>query len=361
MRIRSAATTARTTALRLSVSLLAGAAILMSVAPSASAASRVDVSPARSAFLGDTAPGRSLMAAAPGPRRGSLLSVAGTFRPKGSPYEWSLALVRLHDRFGLAVEARSDLSGSAQVYQWRFHLPLGNASIGPGLHTAGLHTGTALGSFGRINLAFSSARRLQVTRDRCPANHALLFAYHDRLGTLKGSFHFTPNEGDLPSVQVGHMHALAERDMATGATCPRPGPPPAPSCRSPKAMKLTDAAQHAHVFGFAGSNALDVNVVDRVGPAIVDRTIEAFSPNRVVTLRKTRLVIDASQLSPLLSGSLTLQVTGGSVGIGSGATCVRRTETAVWLSDTLTAHFDSGAIDLTGAAVHARVRWRTRH
>jgi hypothetical protein len=261
----------------------------------------------------------------------------------------------------LDVQARNDLNNASQIYSWRFSLPLGNAAIGARLSDARIHTGTALGSFGTIDLRFSSARRLRVERDRCPSNHVLLFLYRDRIGTMSGSFRFTPNEGDLPAVQVSHMRTLAERDTATGARCPPPGPSPAPSCVSPRATKLTDGAVHGHVYGFAGSNSLDVNTVQRIGPAFVERTIEAFGSKRVVILKKDSLVIDASTLSPLLSGSLTMRETGGFVGIGSGSSCVHRGVDDAWQSGTLTAHFDSGAIDVTGAGVHASVRWRTRH
>jgi hypothetical protein len=282
-------------------------------------------------------------------------------RVPGSHYDWSLELTRQREHFGLTVEASNGLGNESQLYEWRFRLPLGTAAIGPRLRSADIHTGTALGPFGKIDLSFRPTRRARVQRDYCPTSPVLAFSTRDRVGTLSGSFHFTPNEGDLPVVQLSHLRALAERDTATGARCPPTGPPHPPVCRRPKSMSLTDATLQTHVYGYPGSSSLEVDTVKRIGPATVEHSILAFGTKRAVIMKHTGLVIDASTLSPLLSGSLTLKETGGSVGIGSGSTCVRRTVSYAWESGTLTAHFDSGAISLTEAPIKATVRWRSPH
>ena len=231
------------------------------------------------------------------------------------------------------------------------------AAIGARLRSAHVDTGSAMGSFGRIDLSLGALEPVHTDSFRCPDTHEVLFRESVRRGTLTGSFDFTPNEGSLPDLRVMTMHAFAVRETDTGRTRPDSYPASHP-CRGPRTLEVTDATQGAFLSGSLGSygfSGLSVDRIEHVTPATIYHSIGTYLASAgVITVTSSGVSVDASALSPLLSGTLSL--TAGATTMRAGAHCVLLKTAEDWSSGTLTANFDSGSVDFTGAGLRAVVR-----
>ena len=353
----------RRTVLRTLVATLLVAALAISTAPMASAYRSVSFPRLTGAAMSRLP--TSFRGVFDGPRAGRAFRATGfggTFRVPASAYHWLFEVTRAGDHFVLLIEGELQLINGDQFHAWRFRLPRGDAAVGPRLQHAHVNTGTALGPFGKIDLTFHSARRLRHLSERCPKTHAVLFESWGRRGTFHGSFDFTPNEGTLPALSLSTIHGGAGRVLLTGAHCPGGGRPQ--GCAVQTGFAFSDPAQQTVAFGsaggpFPGANE-ELSAVNqrRVGLAMEFHAIDAQAVTPVVRLKAPGVVVDASALSPLFSGSLTFE--SGATTHRRGASCKIATTNEIWASGTLSAAFDSGAVDLTGAGLRAKAVARTK-
>ncbi len=277
----------------------------------------------------------------------------GRFRIPGSPYRWGVTAAFLGTHPILAVYGDRSFANGVEEHQWLFQLPPGALRVGPHLREAHVHTDTALGPFGQIDLDFHPGGPIRTHTLRCPSTRDALVSDDLRRGTLTGSLQFASNEGTLPALSVSTMKARAVRETATGAHCPRsPGPV---RCRRSRDATVVSQAQGTELAGSVGAGYLIASTYQEVAPAEEVHLILANTAgSRVFEMGPSGLIVDASTLSPLASGSLMFDT----------ASTVRRRghhcghvvhQKQVWSSGTLTLPFDSGAVDLTGADLRALV------
>lgn len=281
--------------------------------------------------------------------------VYGFLKSQGSPRSWAFEVMRRPNGFRLNVFTGTSVQLN-QSTAWSFHLPLGGASIGAHLRVAGIHTGAALGSFGRIDLTYVSFRRLRRHGFRCGSTGRRIDTDLWRLGTFSGSFDFTPNQGTLPDVHATRMSAVTDQVLAH-----RPCPPthPKPRCEVRRTISVVKAADgtRAIVAQTPGGAAFDLSRSLVTRPARTYSLIDAFPYSGAVVTR-AGLTIDSVGLPTALSGSLEFE--SGGVRHSRGPLCRITTTDEIWSAGDLMVNFDSGATDLTGPALHAHVVSFTR-
>jgi hypothetical protein len=280
------------------------------------------------------------------PRSGAF--VYGNFNPPG-PFSGDIGLLRRPNGFTFNVfMARLEGDVAVQFTAWSFHLPLGDASMGPHLHVAHIHSAKALGPFGRIDVTFISPHGVRQLATRCGPSMPDL----SRRGRFSGAFDFTPHQGSLPDLHLTWMPAAIERIAAPRPCITRHASKP--HCDAHRNVFVHDAAEgiEADVYFTPYGEQLSVSRSMHVGPAFEISTINAF-PTTVATVKHLGLTFDTAGLSPVFSGSLTFHLL--ATHRTRGPLCELSTFKELWSSGTITANFDSGSVDLTGSGVRAYV------
>lgn len=285
---------------------------------------------------------RQLLERAPG----SATALIGSFKVPGSPYRWGFAAAMFGARPFLVVFGGKNLVNGAEEHEWRFELPPDAFHVGSHLRVGRVHTDTALGPFGQIDLTFRSRGSVRSRSLRCPDTHEVLETDDMRRGTLTGSFQFSSNEGTLPALDVTTMKARAQRGVSTGARCPRQGHPT--RCVRSTSARITSATQGTAAFGEVGQDYLFGTVYQVVAPAEeFHLVIVNTAGSHVFTMGPAGLNVDASMLTPFASGNLAFGTTSTVRRKGHRCSHVVHQKQA-WTAGTLSLTLDSGTVDLTG-------------
>ena len=284
---------------------------------------------------------------------GSATALIGNFKVLGSPYRWGFAAVTSGTRPFLIVFGGKTLINGVEEHEWRFELPADAFHMGRRLRVGRVHTDTALGPFGQIDLTFRPHGSIRSRSLRCWDTHDVLETDYMRRGTLTGSFQFSSNEGTLPALDVTTMKARAQRGVSTGARCPRQGHPT--RCVRFTSAGITSATQGTAVFGEVRQDLLFGTVNQVVAPAEeFDLVIANTAGSHVFAMGPNGSDVDASMLAPFASGNLAFVTTSTARRKGHRCGHVVHQKQA-WTAGTLSLTLDSGTVDLTGSDLRGLV------
>ena len=155
-------------AARASTSLVLAVALTLAATVSASASTSprpiLPPAPFRSAMR--YVPSRFALPFSPQLRQrasGSATALIGSFKVPGSPYRWGFAAATFGARPFLVVFGGKNLVNGAEGHEWRFELSPDAFQVGRRLRVGRVHTDTALGPFGQIDLTFRSHGSVSCT------------------------------------------------------------------------------------------------------------------------------------------------------------------------------------------------------
>jgi hypothetical protein len=291
------------------------------------------------------------------PHRGTYLDrymIAGPWKDGG--FTWRM---EAFDEQGFAtginlVARQTATSGKHPVEQlsWQFvdGLAAGDLQWAPDLSTASIQTGTDMGTYGAIDLALDTPSSATTETLTCRTNGKIWGKLTQRIGTLTGSFDFTPGAPGLPAtISLTSVPVEVDKVLANGYACP---PPRAPRCRVGTYFDATrqysgDALSiHAARSGTTASLYLDRGGYDVANQVGLDALVEGKVPPSTVVVKKRGVTIDASGLGAFADGVLRLTTKRSYT--GSAGHCRYLTVEQRRTSGTITVHFATGDTPYTG-------------
>jgi hypothetical protein len=272
----------------------------------------------------------------------------------GSGDQWYVHVLIQGRRTQLIVQAFSNEEDSSQSYSWDRYVRSGEVRVRRNLSDLSIHTGSSLGALGSVEVDLGSVARPRRDIVRCPRTGKVLFASTEARGRVEGAIKITPGLNGLsPEVSATHARVFLGRVKFRTSGCPGRGS----RCFARSELSADDGETSVDVVTPHGSFMTDSFVTFMrngvQGPLSTRWSLGVIANGSdLISRTPTSLTLDAAPLAPLLSGSLSFDLTGGSA--SAGARCSKRSEHYDWALGTLSATFDAGQVDLTGAGMRAR-------
>jgi hypothetical protein len=218
------------------------------------------------------------------------------------------------------------------------------------LGTCQVDTGTAMGAYGTVDLAFQASQPATTTHQYCPGTDIVRSTQKERKGHLTGTLRLRTHTELFGTIRNGagahhvplSIPATASRTVATGEDCPDPGPKACDLRVSLVAGNESVIAERPLPTGPGALNHGKYGVSPLDPEVFIQQLVLATGPGaQILTVDNTPTQLSGAQLdmsraAPFLDGTASFDANGPSQVLDNG-TCQFRTRPGI-LSGDFTVH-----------------------